>query len=162
MGRLIGRSGRTSISGSARATGVDDRRILGCVSRSTRGNGLLLVAALALAMWVVEIIDVFTGDLDAHGIRPRDPSGLEGVATAPFLHAGFGHLIGNTIPFLAMGGVIALAGAARVAAVTAITALVSGAGTWWTRTWARPASRRRASAAMGPMTRAWCGVTRPR
>ncbi len=83
-----------------------------------------------VAMWAVETIDVFAGDLDAHGIRPRDAAGLEGIATAPFLHAGFGHLLGNTLPFVVMGGVIALAGLARVAAVTAIVALVSGLGTW--------------------------------
>jgi hypothetical protein len=81
-------------------------------------------------MWAVETVDVFAGDLDAHGIRPRDPAGLEGIATAPFLHAGFGHLLGNTLPFVVMGAVIALAGLARVAAVTAIVALVSGLGTW--------------------------------
>lgn len=81
-------------------------------------------------MWAVETVDVFAGDLDRHGIRPRDAAGLEGIATAPFLHAGFGHLLGNTLPFVVMGAVIALAGLARVAAVTAIVALVSGLGTW--------------------------------
>jgi membrane associated rhomboid family serine protease len=100
------------------------------VTRTTRGNGLLFIGALVVLMWAVETVDVFAGDLDAHGIRPRDAAGLEGIATAPFLHGGFGHLIGNTLPFVVMGGVIALAGLARVAAVTAIVALVSGLGTW--------------------------------
>jgi len=49
---------------------------------------------------------------------------------APFLHAGFDHLASNTVPFLLMGFVIAAQGAARVLAVTAIVALVSGLGTW--------------------------------
>src|SRR5215217_5473446 len=48
----------------------------------------------------------------------------------PVLPAGFGHLLGNTIPFLILGGAIALGGLARTAAVVAIVALVGGAGTW--------------------------------
>ena len=95
-----------------------------------RVRGFMLVAAMVAVMWVVEIVDVFAGDLDSAGIRPRDPEGLVGVALAPVLHGGFGHLIGNTIPFLVLGGVIALSGLARVAAVTAIVAVVGGLGTW--------------------------------
>jgi len=98
--------------------------------KDDRVRGLILVAAMAAVMWVVEIIDVVAGDLDSAGIRPRDPEGLVGIATAPFLHAGFGHLFGNTIPFLILGAVIALSGLARVAGVTAIVALVGGLGVW--------------------------------
>ncbi|HEX8103454.1 MAG TPA: rhomboid family intramembrane serine protease [Solirubrobacteraceae bacterium] len=94
-------------------------------------NGLLAVAGLAGVMWVLEIGDaILPGSLDRHGIVPRDPDGLGGIVAAPFLHAGFGHLISNTVPFLAMGAVIALSGLARVLAVTAIVALVSGLGVW--------------------------------
>jgi membrane associated rhomboid family serine protease len=50
--------------------------------------------------------------------------------TAPFLHAGWGHLIGNTVPFLVLGATIALSGLVRVAAATAIVALVGGVGVW--------------------------------
>ena len=32
------------------------------------------------------------------------------IVAAPFLHAGFGHLLGNTIPFLMLGAIIALGG----------------------------------------------------
>ena len=51
----------------------------------------------------------------SYGIEPREADGLDGVVTAPFLHVGFGHLIANTIPFLVMGVVIALRGAAAPA-----------------------------------------------
>ena len=61
---------------------------------------------------------------------PRDADGLDGIVFAPFLHAGFDHLIGNTIPFLLLGFAIALGGAARVAVVTVMVALVGGLGTW--------------------------------
>jgi membrane associated rhomboid family serine protease len=94
-------------------------------------SGFAVVGAMAALMWVVEIVDsALGGDLDGYGIEPRDPDGLVGVVFAPFLHGGFGHLIGNTIPFLALGFVIALGGAARVLAVTAIVAVVGGLATW--------------------------------
>jgi membrane associated rhomboid family serine protease len=94
-------------------------------------NGLILVAAMAAVMWVSEIADqVLGGRLDAYGIEPRTDEGLAGIAFAPFLHAGFGHLIGNTVPFLIMGAAIAFGGLARVALVTVIVIAVSGIGTW--------------------------------
>ena len=94
-------------------------------------RGLLLVTAMALLMWLVEVADrVAGGRLDRNGIEPRELDGLDGVVWAPFLHGGFDHLIGNTIPFLLLGFTIALGGLARVAAVTAVVALVGGLGTW--------------------------------
>jgi membrane associated rhomboid family serine protease len=94
-------------------------------------RGLALVFAMAAVVWVVEAVDQLDGGrLDAYGIVPRSVDGLDGVAFAPFLHAGWDHLIGNTIPFLVLGFAIALGGIARVAAVTVIVALVGGLGTW--------------------------------
>jgi membrane associated rhomboid family serine protease len=98
-----------------------------------RQQALVFVAGMAGLMWVLEVFDqVFSGaHLDQYGIRPHDvPDGLLGILSAPFLHAGFGHLIGNTVPFLLMGAVIALSGLARVAAATAIVAVVGGLGVW--------------------------------
>jgi membrane associated rhomboid family serine protease len=94
-------------------------------------RGFALVAGMAAVMWVVEVADqIADGRLDAYGIEPRDVDGLDGVIFAPFLHAGFDHLIGNTIPFVLLGFAIALGGVARVAIVTVIVALVGGLGTW--------------------------------
>ena len=94
-------------------------------------RGLIVVTALAALMWVVEGIDqVAGGRLDRNGIEPRELDGLDGVVWAPFLHADFQHLIGNTIPFLVLGFAIALSGVARVILVTVIVAVVGGLGTW--------------------------------
>jgi membrane associated rhomboid family serine protease len=94
-------------------------------------RGLVVVMAMVAVMWIVEIVDrIADGRLDAYGIEPRELDGLDGVVFAPFLHAGWDHLIGNTIPFLLLGFAIALGGAARVATVTVIVALVGGLGTW--------------------------------
>jgi membrane associated rhomboid family serine protease len=99
--------------------------------RDPRASGILFVLAFAAVMWVAEIVDQIAGErLDRHGIEPRDADGLTGVIAAPFLHSGFDHLVGNTLPLLVMGFAIALGGLARVLAVTAIVILVSGLGTW--------------------------------
>ncbi|MGH2840817.1 MAG: rhomboid family intramembrane serine protease [Solirubrobacteraceae bacterium] len=99
--------------------------------RDKRLAGFQVVAAMVALMWGLEVIDVIADHrLDRLGIEPRETDGLVGVVTAPFLHGGFGHLISNTLPFATMGLVIAFQGAARVLAVTALVALVSGLGTW--------------------------------
>lgn len=93
--------------------------------------GFQVVGAMVALMWGLEVVDAIAGgSLDEYGIEPRDDDGLIGIVAAPFLHAGFGHLIANTVPFVVMGLVIAFNGAVRVLAVTAIVTLVSGLGTW--------------------------------
>jgi membrane associated rhomboid family serine protease len=99
--------------------------------RDARYAGFRLVLVLAALMWVSEIVDTIANHrLDQYGIEPRDPDGLTGIVAAPFLHAGFDHLISNTVPFLVLGFAIALGGAARVALVTVIVMAVGGIGTW--------------------------------
>src|SRR3954452_21122604 len=86
---------------------------------------------MVAVMWVVEAIDQVTdANLDSHGIEPRQVDGLEGVVAAPFLHADWGHLIGNTVPFVVLGLAIAFTGFARIAGVTVIVGLVGGLGVW--------------------------------
>lgn len=99
--------------------------------RDDRVNGAIFVAVLVAIMWCVEAIDAVSGgDLERHGIEPHDPDALPAIAAAPFLHAGWGHLVGNTIPFLILGGTIALSGLKRVVWVTIIVAVVAGLGVW--------------------------------
>ena len=90
-----------------------------------------VVLIMLAVMWVSEVVDIAAGhELDELGIEPRETDGLIGVGTAPFLHAGFGHLLSNTLPFVVLGLAIAFEGLKRLAAVTAIVMLVSGLGTW--------------------------------
>ena len=90
-----------------------------------------VVVAVVAVMWVVEIIDLLPGiDLDRWGIRPRQLRGLIGIGTAPFLHNGISHLIGNTIPFLILGFLIAASGIQRFVQVMVIVMVVGGLGTW--------------------------------
>jgi membrane associated rhomboid family serine protease len=95
------------------------------------GGGLKLLAALLGLMWLSEVIDTATnGSLDQYGIISREPRGLIGILTAPFLHLGFGHLISNTLPLVTLGAIIALSGAPRLLQVTAIVTVLGGFGTW--------------------------------
>jgi membrane associated rhomboid family serine protease len=96
-----------------------------------RREGIALLASIVALMWVIEVINTLDSNrLDNDGIYPRNFGRLWGILTAPFIHASFQHLIDNTIPFVFMGLIIALYGAARVAAVTAIVILIGGIGTW--------------------------------
>src|SRR5215208_408068 len=96
-----------------------------------RITGLLMVAAMVAVMWIVQIVDAIDNySLTKYGIEPREVDGLDGIVFSPFLHGSWGHLIGNTVPFVVLGGLIALSGLARVAAVTAVVMAVGGAGVW--------------------------------
>jgi membrane associated rhomboid family serine protease len=94
-------------------------------------EGFQLLFGIVALMWVVEVINTLDSNgLDNDGIIPRDFGHLWGVFTSPFIHGSFQHLISNTIPFVFMGVIIALRGAARVARVTLIVIVIGGLGTW--------------------------------
>lgn len=91
----------------------------------------LLVLALA-SMWTIEIVDtaVLDDTLQGNGIQPRRQRGLDGVAWAPFLHADYGHVASNSVPLLALGGLVAARGRRYWAIVTATAIVVGGTLTW--------------------------------
>lgn len=102
--------------------GTDSRPRLGPF-----GPPLLLLAV----MWALELMDVvLRGSLDGAGIASRDTDGLPGVLAAPFLHAGFSHLIANTLPLLILGTLVALHGRGTFWRVTAAAVVLGGLGTW--------------------------------
>ena len=102
----------------------------------TWARPLIVVGTLVALMWVVELVDLLPHtNFDQWGIRPRETRGLVGIATAPFLHSGFAHLISNTLPILVLGSLVALSGTARYLAVTGMVTLVAGvlARAFWER-----------------------------
>jgi membrane associated rhomboid family serine protease len=99
--------------------------------RKAQLEGVQLLAAIVALMWVVEVINSLDSNaLTRDGIYGRSVDHLWGILTAPFIHVSFQHLIDNTIPFVFMGLIIALRGAARLALVTAIVIVLGGIGTW--------------------------------
>ena len=95
-------------------------------------EGLTLLALIVGVMWLLEVINTLDNNaLDSDGgIYPRSLDHVWSVFTAPFLHVSFAHLIDNTIPFVFMGVIIGLRGAAKLALVAAIVIVVGGLGTW--------------------------------
>jgi membrane associated rhomboid family serine protease len=111
----------------------DPRRVKVRERYGAQVDGLRALGVLVAIMWAVELVNVLDSyRLDSDGIVPRNVSHLDGVLFAPFLHASFSHLLGNTLPFVILGCAIALAGAGRLLLVTLIVAVVSGLGTWLT------------------------------
>ena len=56
-----------------------------------------LVWFVFLVHWLIAE-RVISGGLNSWGLAPRDPGHLVGILTMPFLHGGWSHLIGNTLP----------------------------------------------------------------
>ena len=100
-------------------------------TRERRVQGIQLLVGIVAVMWVIEVFNTLDSNgLDTDGIYARNVGRLWGIVTAPFIHVSFAHLIGNTVPFLFMGLLIALRGAGRLAAVTLIVIVLGGLGTW--------------------------------
>ena len=91
-----------------------------------------ILGSFVAIFWILEILDqfVFHNALDSYGIRPHSLIGLRGILFAPFLHGGFGHLIGNTVPFLILGWLVMIQETSDFWIVTIITMIVGGLGTW--------------------------------
>jgi membrane associated rhomboid family serine protease len=91
----------------------------------------VLLAALA-AMWLIEAVDTVVLDdrLQQNGIAPRQMDGLDGILWAPFLHSTFGHLISNSVPFLALGFLVSLRGRRYWALISVCVVVGGGALTW--------------------------------
>jgi membrane associated rhomboid family serine protease len=79
-------------------------------SERARAN-FRLAAKIALAfvalLWVIQLLNWGMGlELERFGVRPRELAGLPGILLAPLLHAGFSHLLANSLPLLVLGTVM--------------------------------------------------------
>jgi membrane associated rhomboid family serine protease len=97
----------------------------------TVGRAAVVIGAFVVGLYAIELVDqLLANRLDQEGIRPRDDEGLLGILFAPALHAGWGHLMANTVPALVLGFLILLSGVGHWVAVTAVIWVVGGLGTW--------------------------------
>ncbi|VEI02408.1 rhombosortase [Acidipropionibacterium jensenii] len=89
------------------------------------GRSAAVMAGVVAVMWLLEIIDAATGGaLDTLGIHARTVDGLWQIFTAPWLHHGWAHLAGNTIPLLVLGWLV-LMDSTRTWLVSALIVTVS-------------------------------------
>jgi membrane associated rhomboid family serine protease len=92
---------------------------------------ILWILGFLAVIWVVEIINGFMGHrLSAWGIRPRTEIGLIGIPLSPFLHGSFNHVLSNTVPFLVLGGLVALRGSQKLVGVSLFIIMIGGSGVW--------------------------------
>jgi conserved hypothetical protein len=93
--------------------------------------GLIVVGGLLALMWLLELIDHASFHaLDQLGIMPRQLGSVPHIATAPWLHFGFAHLISNSIPFLVLGLLTWFAGVRTWVITTLLAIACSGAVVW--------------------------------
>nr|WP_144797835.1 rhomboid family intramembrane serine protease [Microbacterium ginsengiterrae] len=82
-------------------------------------------------MWAIQIADaILPGSFTGFGLRSWDLASAPGLILGPLLHASWPHLVGNTLPLLVLGCLVAVEGTGRFWLVTGASALVGGAGTW--------------------------------
>ena len=91
-----------------------------------------ILAGILAILWLILLCNslFFGGHLLQFGILPRSLSGLRGIAFAPFLHAGIGHLLANSIGLVLLGGLVLLRNESDFWIVTFVGAILGGLGTW--------------------------------
>ena len=98
-------------------------------TRPVRAVAVML--ALLGLLWALELVDQASGNrLDGYGIHAREIDGLPEIFTAPLLHAGWQHLVGNSVPFLVLGFLVLLSGVARWVVSTLASVVSSGLFAW--------------------------------
>ena len=84
-------------------------------------------------MWCATLLNLvlFGGRWLALGVRSHDPSGLwPDLLVAPLLHVGLAHLVANTVPFVVLGGLVALRSPSQFVLVTLAGIIGSGLVAW--------------------------------
>jgi membrane associated rhomboid family serine protease len=95
------------------------------------GWAALIMLAMLAGMWLLELLDQLSGNqLDQLGIHAREIDGMPEILTAPFLHAGWDHLISNSLPFVVLGFLVLLSGLARWLVSSLIIIVISGMTAW--------------------------------
>ena len=96
------------------------------------GWAALIMLLLLAGMWLLELLDQLSGNqLDQLGIHARDLDGMPEILSAPFLHAGWDHLISNSLPFVVLGFLVLLSGLARWLVASLIIIVISGLTAWF-------------------------------
>jgi membrane associated rhomboid family serine protease len=99
---------------------------------SRPGWAALIMLVMLAGMWILELLDQLSGhQLDQLGIHAREIDGMPEILTAPFLHAGWDHLISNSLPFLVLGFLVLLSGLARWLVASLIIIVISGLTAWF-------------------------------
>ena len=103
------------------------------VQRDRKRVRYATIGALALlaGVWICWLGAWAMGwDMLDLGIRPRDPHGLIGILTAPFVHGSFEHLMSNTLPLALLTGLALYAYPRATRFALPFIWIFSGVGVW--------------------------------
>lgn len=95
---------------------------------------VLLVCVPLAVCFAVQIASSVTDTCYAclHGIFPRESRGLSGILVWPFLHFGWGHLVGNASFLFVLSLMVVVRGALDLVVVWVFAQFIGGLGTWAT------------------------------
>lgn len=98
------------------------------------GRAFVRMCFFIPVLFVIELLDRRTNHRldEAGGIKPHHLDGLDGIIFAPFLHANFDHLYSNAVPLIITGTFVLATGVRRFLGITALIAVASGVGVWFT------------------------------
>ncbi len=92
------------------------------------------MVTILTVLWIVQFVNVadhYTLD-PSFGIQPHVLTSLPDIFTAPFLHASWQHIEGNSLPLLILGSLAAYWSLLKFTGVTLVVMLTSGLFVWLT------------------------------
>lgn len=95
-------------------------------------DALIVMGAFLGVIWLLQVVNWADGyRLDTEfGILPEHLSRLPEIFTAPFLHFGWQHIEGNTVPLFVLGVLAAYRSVSRFLLASLIIAVTSGLAVW--------------------------------
>jgi membrane associated rhomboid family serine protease len=95
-------------------------------------DAVVVMAGFLALIWALQVFNWADGyRLDADfGLLPQHLSRLPDIFTAPFLHANWQHIEGNSLPLFVLGVLAAYRSIARFLLVSVIVLVVSGLAVW--------------------------------
>lgn len=99
---------------------------------ASTGSPAVRIAALTAGLYGVEVADLSSNHLLDRdlGVKSHQVTDLWAIFTSPFVHANWGHLIGNTLPLLIFGYLVLKSGWREFLRVSLIGAVCSGLAAW--------------------------------
>jgi membrane associated rhomboid family serine protease len=92
---------------------------------------MLVPGMFVFLMWLVKIIELlFDIDLTHLGIYPLTGQGLWGILFSPLIHAGFGHLINNSLPVFFLGTFLFYFYSEIALKISLLIWFITGAAVW--------------------------------
>jgi len=99
--------------------------------RAAFRRGFAISASFVALLGWIKAWEIWRGEaLSGLSIHPRDPFGLIGVVTAPFLHGSVAHLVSNALSLIILGTISFWAYPRAAPRAIALIWLASGLGTW--------------------------------